>query len=132
MRNPGGQAIQAPVLWGFSTKGVLALVDLGEDMNLGTLLCSLRPGGKPPAQCSRSRTSLHPVGQLNPCVVLSSPPNSPSLTIKIIRASLVAQLVENPPAMRETWVRSLGWEDPPEKGKATHSSVLAWRIPWTV
>ena len=47
-------------------------------------------------------------------------------------ASLVAQLVKNPPAMRETWVRSLGWEDPPEKGKATHSSVLAWRIPWTL
>ena len=46
-------------------------------------------------------------------------------------ASLVAQLVKNPPAMRETWVRSLGWEDPLEKGKATHSSVLAWRIPWT-
>ena len=47
-------------------------------------------------------------------------------------ASLVAQLVENPPAMRETWVRSLGWEDPLEKGKATDSSILAWRIPWTV
>ena len=44
----------------------------------------------------------------------------------------MAQLVENPPAMRETWVRSLGWEDPLEKGKATHSSILAWRIPWTV
>ena len=43
-------------------------------------------------------------------------------------ASLVAQLVKNPPAMQETWVRSLGWEDPLEKGKATHSSVLAWRI----
>ena len=47
-------------------------------------------------------------------------------------ASLVAQLVKNPPAMQEIWVRSLGWEDPMEKGKATHSSVLAWRIPWTV
>ena len=44
-------------------------------------------------------------------------------------ASMVAQLVKNPPAMRETWVRSLGWEDPLEKGKATHSSILAWRIP---
>ena len=49
-----------------------------------------------------------------------------------IRASLVAQLVKKPPAMWETWVRSLGWEDPLEKGKATHSSILAWRIPWTV
>ena len=47
-------------------------------------------------------------------------------------ASLVAQLVKNPPAMRETWVRSLGWEDPLEKGMATHSSILAWGIPWTV
>ena len=45
------------------------------------------------------------------------------------RVSLVAQLVKNPPAMQETWVWSLGWEDPLEKGKATHSSILAWRIP---
>ena len=44
----------------------------------------------------------------------------------------MAQLVKNPPAMRETRVRSLGWEDPLEKGKATHSSTLAWRIPQTV
>ena len=42
-----------------------------------------------------------------------------------------AQMVENLPAVRETWVRSLGQEDPLEKGMATHSSVLAWRIPWT-
>ena len=41
----------------------------------------------------------------------------------------MAQLVKNPSAMRETWVRSLGWEDLLEKGKATHSSILAWRIP---
>ena len=45
--------------------------------------------------------------------------------------SLATQLVKNPPAMRETWVRSLGCEDPLEKGQATHSSILAWRIPWT-
>ena len=44
----------------------------------------------------------------------------------------MAQLVKNLPAMGETWVRSLGWEDPLEKGKVTHSSILAWRIPWTV
>ena len=43
----------------------------------------------------------------------------------------VAQLVKNLPAMRETWIQSLGWEDPLEKGDATHSSILAWRIPWT-
>ena len=47
-------------------------------------------------------------------------------------ASLVAQLVKNPAAMQETWVRSLGWDGPLEKGKATDSSVLAWRIPRTV
>ena len=48
------------------------------------------------------------------------------------QASLVAQLAKYPPAMWETWVQSLGWEDPLEKGKATHSSILSWRIPWTV
>ena len=47
-------------------------------------------------------------------------------------ASLVAQLVKNLPAMQETWVWSLGWQDPLEKGKATHPSILTWRIPWTV
>ena len=47
-------------------------------------------------------------------------------------ASLVAKLVKNPPAVWETWVRSLGLEDPLEKGEATHSSILAWRIPWIV
>ena len=45
---------------------------------------------------------------------------------------VVAQLVKNPPAMQETWVRSLGWDDPLKKRKATHSSILAWRIPCTV
>ena len=43
----------------------------------------------------------------------------------------MAQLVKNPPAMRETWVPSLGWEYPLEKGMATYSSIVAWRIPWT-
>ena len=46
-------------------------------------------------------------------------------------ASLEAQLVKNLPAMQETWVQFLGWEDPLEKGKTTHSSILAWRVPWT-
>jgi len=48
------------------------------------------------------------------------------------RASLVAQLVKNPPVMGETLVRSLGWDNPLKKEKANHSSTLAWRIPWTV
>ena len=50
---------------------------------------------------------------------------------RVGRASLVAQMVKNQPAMQETWVRSLGWEDPLEEGMATHSSILAWRIPQT-
>ena len=48
-----------------------------------------------------------------------------------ILASVVAQLVKNPLVVRKTWVQSLGWEDPLEKRTATHSSILAWRIPWT-
>ena len=44
---------------------------------------------------------------------------------------MVAQTVKNPPAVRETWIRSLVWEDPLEEGMATHSSILAWRITWT-
>ena len=43
----------------------------------------------------------------------------------------VAQRAKNPPAVQETWDRSLGWEDPLEKGMASHSSIRAWRIPWT-
>ena len=58
--------------------------------------------------------------------------SSSSNPIQYSWASLVAQLVKNLPAMWETWLQSLGWEDPQEKVKATHSSILAWRIPWTV
>ena len=67
-----------------------------------------------PSMGSQSRTRLKQ---------LSSSSNS--------KASLVAQRLKCLPAMRETWVRSLGWEDPLEKEMATHSSILAWRIPWT-
>ena len=56
---------------------------------------------------------------------LSPPPPPPR------PAFPVAQMVKNLLAMQETWVRSLGWEDPLEKGKAIHSCILAWRIPWT-
>ena len=51
---------------------------------------------------------------------------------KWLWASLVAQLVKNPPAMWETWAQSLSWEDPLEKGTVTHSSILARRTPWTI
>ena len=70
----------------------------------------------------------------------TEPPGKPNLFPRMIvinlssvvkGASLVAQLVKNLPAMRETRVPSLGWEDSLEKGMATHSSILAWRIPWT-
>ena len=49
----------------------------------------------------------------------------------LLWASLVAQMVKRLPAMRETWARFLGWEDPLEKEMAIHSSTLAWKIPWT-
>ena len=53
----------------------------------------------------------------------------PKLDFKIIKIKIVSQLVKNPPAMQETPVRSLGWKDPLVEGMATHSSMLAWRIP---
>ena len=57
-----------------------------------------------------------------------SPEEGKGYPLQYSWASLEAQLVKNPPAMQETWIRSLGWEDPLKKGKATHSSILAWRI----
>ena len=48
-----------------------------------------------------------------------------------LQVSLVAQMAKNSSAVQEAWVQSLGWEDPLEEGMATHSSILAWRIPWT-
>ena len=53
------------------------------------------------------------------------------MAVAVVWALLVAQSVKNPPTMQETWVQSLGGEDPLEKEKATHSSILAWEIPWT-
>ena len=61
-----------------------------------------------------------------------SPGEGKAYPLQYSWASLVGHLVKNLPAMQETWVRSLGWEDPLEKGKATHASILAWRIPWTL
>ena len=59
----------------------------------------------------------------------SSPGEGIGYPLQYSWASLMAQMVKNPTAMQETWVRSLGWEDPLEDGMATHSSILAWRIP---
>ena len=53
------------------------------------------------------------------------------MTHPFLGASLVAHTVKNLPVVPETWVRSLGWKDPLEKGMATHYNILAWRIPWT-
>ena len=83
--------------------------------------------------------SLKPRVQPNPEILLSSVyqerltlhPCSHSQVLKMSGASLIVQLVKNLPAMQETWVRILGWEDPLEKEMATHSSILAWKIPWT-
>ena len=62
--------------------------------------------------------------------ILKNP--KPPVSIKIWkRSSLVAQMVKNPPAMQKTWLQSMGWDDPLGKEMATHSSILAWRIPWT-
>jgi len=61
-----------------------------------------------------------------------SPGEGKGYSLQYSWAYLVAQMVKNPPAMQETWVPSLGWEYPLEKGKATHSNILAWKIPWTI
>ena len=61
----------------------------------------------------------------------SSPGEGIGYPLQYAWASLVAQMVKNVPAMLETWVQPLGWEDPLEEGMATHSSILSWRIPWT-
>ena len=64
--------------------------------------------------------------------LVSSPGEGLGYILQYSWASLVAQLIKNLPAMQETWFQSLGWKDPLEKGEATHSTILAWRIPWTV
>ena len=74
-------------------------------------------------------STITKVGQVLPYyIVVSASRNSEILAT----TGIVAQLVKNPPAMWEIWVRSLGWEDALEKGTANHFSILAWRIPWTV
>ena len=61
----------------------------------------------------------------------SSPGEGVGYPLQYSWASLVAQMVKNPPTMQDTWVQSPGWEDSLEEGMATHSNILAWRIPWT-
>ena len=64
-------------------------------------------------------------------IILGLQPPTLASSLILLRTSLVAQMSKNLLAMQETWVQSLGWEDPLEEGMATHSSILAWRIPWT-
>ena len=66
------------------------------------------------------------------CLSMYASSEVPTIPTRIgLQASLVAQLVKNLPAVQQTWVRSLGWEDPLEKKMATNSSILAWKISWT-
>ena len=71
----------------------------------------------------------------DPCLIPGSgrsPGEGIGYLLQYSWASLVVQMEKNLPSMLETWVRSLGWGEPLEKGTATHSSILVWRIPWTV
>ena len=83
------------------------------------------PGGSAGKESACSAGDMGSIPELG-----RSPGEGKRYPLQYSWASLVAQLVKNPPAVQETWVRSLGWEDPAEKEKATHSSILAWRIPW--
>jgi len=86
-----------------------------------------------PAELSEKPQSACNVGDLGSIPrVGRSPGQEIGYPLQYSWASLVAQLVKNLPAMRETPVQFLGRDDPLEKGKATHCSILAWRIPWTV
>ena len=88
-----------------------------------------RPPCPSPTPVELAQTHVHQVGD----AIQPSLPLRPSFpfAFNLSWVSLVAQLVKHLPDLQETWVQSLGWEDPLEKGKATHSSILAWRIPWT-
>ena len=82
--------------------------------------------------CSPPGSSAHGIFQATVLSGLPLPSPGVGYPLQYSWASLVAQLVKNLPAMWETWIQSLGWEDPLEKGKATYSSYLAWRITWTI
>ena len=86
----------------------------------------------PPLQSVSDRRLHHSIQNCELRVRLSGQPLAWSpASVSQYWASLVAQTVKNPPAIQETWVQSLGWEDPLKEGMTTHSSILAWRIPWT-
>ena len=98
---------------------------------VGTLLSSgIWEWTKQTHFCSQGAYSLRSMSHWDQTILTMNYQNWPDL--HFLSASLVAQLVKNPSAMREIWLPSLGWEDPLEKGKATHSSILAWKTAWTV
>ena len=95
------------------------VVDIGftqDDSEMVEKHVIVSPRGDPSLICGLGRSAGEQIGYL----------------LQYSWASLVAQLRKNLLAMQETWVRSLGWEDPLEKGNTIHSSILAWRIPWIV
>ena len=105
----------------------------------GCVTCSCRLASlRPPLHPSTLSQAPHPLLlDLCTCWFLLDTPRiydhyAPLRPSSATGASLVAQLVKNLPAMQETWVRFMDWEDPLEKERATHSNILAWRIPWTV
>ena len=98
----------------------LATID-GDDVPLRASLIAQLAKNLPAMQ----ETPVQFLGRKDPCRGIGYP-------LQYSWASLVGQLVKNPPVMQEAWVQTLGMEDPLEKGKATHSSILAWRVPWPV
>ena len=108
-------------MWGARVHGVAESQTLQKLLNMHTLLLGTH-------LCFQIHLSAF--SQLS--ILLKKKSESRLLYYFLLVASLVAQLVKNPSEMWKTWIRSLGWEDPLEKGKATHFSILSWRIPWTV
>ena len=107
----------------------IKLGDLVSEPNLAPLICPCSKQGGSPASSSTGKESTCDAG--DPGSVLGprrSDGEGIGYSLQDSWASLLAQLVKNPPAMREIWVESLGWEGPLEKGKATHSSILAWTV----
>ena len=104
---------------------------VSEVMSLFLICCLCLPSGFPDSSVGKESTwnagdpSLIPGSGRSPGEGIGYP-------LQCSWVSLVAQLVKNLPAMQKTWVRSLGWEDPLEKRKATHSSIVAWRITRTI
>ena len=120
---------QARILEWITIPSLGDLPDLGIESELS--YCVLSTGGFPDSSVGKESTCNAGDPSLIPGSGRSTGEGT-GYPLQYSCASLVAQLVKNPPAMWETWVRSLGWKDPLEKGKTTHSSILAWRIPWTM